>query len=220
MASTKSTSPQRRITRLESKVTRLSNAVGKLELKLQGLPKSLLMERLDALLGKKPKTPVRPAKTRPLISRTGRTAAPKTGPTGLDAALARGEAARLAWVQDGEVVPAKVLAQHWGLTPQALGPAAERGEVFALVVKRQRYFPKEFLSLTREAVSTVCKALGPLTPEEKLIFWKRPHGSLGNRSVGQALSSAKDPVQLERVRRLAQAWVNEAHSAEDVAAAA
>ena len=40
-------------------------------------------------------------------------------PDGLNAALARGEAAKVQWVQSGEVVPAKVLAEKWGLTPQA-----------------------------------------------------------------------------------------------------
>jgi hypothetical protein len=45
-------------------------------------------------------------------------------------AAARGEAARVQWVKDGLVVPGEQLAQAWGLTRQALAPAADRGEVF------------------------------------------------------------------------------------------
>jgi hypothetical protein len=47
---------------------------------------------------------------------------------GLAGATARGEAARVQWVKDGLVVPGEQLAQAWGLTRQALAPAADRGE--------------------------------------------------------------------------------------------
>lgn len=133
--------------------------------------------------------------------------------TGFAAAVARGEAARVEWVNSGEVIPAKTLADKWGLTPQALGPAAERGEVFAVVVKRQRYYPKEFLDLDRTAVGAVSKALGSLTPAEKLIFWKRPHGALGGKTVHQVLTAG----QLDRAAQLAQAWAAEAHAGSNVA---
>jgi len=53
---------------------------------------------------------------------------------GLAGATARGEAARVQWVKDGLVVPGERLAQAWGLTRQALAPAADRGEVFAVKV--------------------------------------------------------------------------------------
>jgi hypothetical protein len=101
-----------------------------------------------------------------------------------------------------------------------LGPAAERGEVFAIVVKRQRYYPREFLELDRHAVGTVSKALGSLSPAEKLVFWKRPHGALGGKTVLQALTASKDSGQLVRAAQLAQAWADEAHAGSDVAAAA
>ena len=56
-------------------------------------------------------------------------------------ALARGEAAKVEWVDAEDVVPARTLAATWGLAPQALGPAADGSEVFAVVIKRQRFFP-------------------------------------------------------------------------------
>jgi hypothetical protein len=140
--------------------------------------------------------------------------------TGLAAAVSRGEAAKVEWVASGEVVSAKTLADAWGLTPQALGPAATRGEVFAIVVKSVRYYPKEFLELNRDDVATVSKALGSLSPAEKLIFWKRPHGALGGKTVLQSLSGKKDSGQLGRVTQLARAWAAEANAETDVAAVA
>lgn len=137
--------------------------------------------------------------------------------SGLAAAVARGEAAKVEWVQSGEVVPAQQLAGLWGLTPQALGPAAERGEVFAVVVKRQRYYPREFLDLDRRDVGAVCKALGSLSSTEKLVFWKRPHGALKDKTVFAVLTDARDADRLQRVERLARAWADEAHAGRDAA---
>ena len=139
--------------------------------------------------------------------------------TGLAAALARSEGAKVEWIRSGEVVPARTLAENWGLTPQALGPAAERGEVFAIVVKRQRYYPKEFLDLAREDVGAVSKALGRLAPEEKLVFWKRPHGARGGKTVAQLLGGNGDGKQLARVLQLARTWSAGPHSESDGAEA-
>jgi len=125
---------------------------------------------------------------------------------GLATAAARGEAARVEWVRSGEVVSAKVLADKWGLTPQALGPAAERTEVFSIVVKRRRYYPREFLELDRSTVSEVSKGLGSLSAAEKLVFWKRRHGALGGKTLLQVLNAAKGLGPLARVVRLAQEW--------------
>lgn len=104
----------------------------------------------------------------------------------------QGEAARLDWVRSGEIVPAKVLAEYWGLTPQALSAAQRRGELRALLVKRQRYYPREFLQLERDAVAAVTRALGGLSPEEQLIFWTREHGELEGLTA---------PAYLGRCRR-------------------
>jgi hypothetical protein len=139
---------------------------------------------------------------------------------GFAGAAARGEAARVQWVKDGLVVPGEQLAQAWGLTRQALAPAAERGEVFAVKVGNRLYYPQSFLGMDRESVATICRALGDLGSSEKLMFWLRDHGALAGKSVAAALETG---VPLAKVERLAAAWARErgaAHGARSAAAAA
>jgi hypothetical protein len=62
--------------------------------------------------------------------------------------------------EDGLVVSGEQLAQAWGLTRQALAPAADRGEVFAVKVGNRLYYPQVFLTMDRESVASVCRALG------------------------------------------------------------
>lgn len=135
---------------------------------------------------------------------------------GLAGATARGEAARVQWVKDGLVVPGGQLAQAWGLTRQALAPAADRGEIFAVKVGNRLYYPQAFLGMDREAVAAVCRALGDLGASEKLMFWLRDHGALGGKGVAAALEAGTD---LAKVERLAAAWARE-RGASRVAAAA
>ena len=125
---------------------------------------------------------------------------------GLAGAVARGEAARVQWVKDGLVVPGEQLAQAWGLARQALAPAADRGEVFAVKVGNRLYYPQAFLGMDREAVATVCRGLGELSASEKLMFWLRDHGALAGKSVAVALEAG---VPLAKVERLALAWAHE-----------
>jgi hypothetical protein len=195
---------RKRIETLESQVSEITGALGLLvsEMQRQGLAFSVKKTS--------------PIFLKPVVQHKKI----KNEPSGLAAALARGEAAKVEWVASGEVVSAKILADKWGLTPQALGPAAKRGEVFAILVKRQRYYPKEFLDLDRSAVSTVSKALGSLSPEEKLVFWKRSHGALGGKTVLQTLMAAKNTKPLARVAQLAQAWADEAQAGSHGIAAA
>lgn len=138
------------------------------------------------------------------------------GTGGIAGAVARGEAARVQWVKDGLVVPADRLAQAWGLTRQALAPAADRGEIFSVKVGNRLYYPQAFLALDREAVAAICRALGSLSPSEKLMFWLREHGSLGGKRVDVALESG---VALTRIERLATAWTRERGAARVAAAA-
>lgn len=200
------------------------NFIKKLETKVSRLEKTLTqalaqMNRQGRVASAKktrslPESRIRRAKAARVESQAATTR------TGLAAAVAQGEAAKLEWVNSGEVISAKTLADAWGLTPQALGPASARGEVFAIVVKSHRYYPNEFLELNRDDVGAVCKALGRLSPSEKLIFWKRPHGALGGKTVLQSLAGKKSDAQLARVTRLAQAWAAEANADTDVAEAA
>jgi hypothetical protein len=120
------------------------------------------------------------------------------------------------WVKDGLVVPGEQLANAWGLTRQALAPAAERGDVFAVKIGNRLYYPQSFLVLDREAVAVVCRALGDLASSEKLMFWLRAHGALAGRSVAAALEAG---VPLAKVERLAAAWARERGAARVAAAA-
>jgi hypothetical protein len=135
---------------------------------------------------------------------------------GLAGASARGETARVQWIKDGLVVAGEQLAQAWGLTRQALAPAADRGEVFAVKICNRLYYPQAFLALDREAVATVCRALGDLGSSEKLMFWLRGHGALGGKGVAAALDGG---VAVAKVERLAAAWARERGAARVAAAA-
>lgn len=126
-------------------------------------------------------------------------------PSGLAGALARGEAAKVQWVKEGLVVPGEQLARAWGLTRQALRPAASRGEVFAVKIGNRLFYPRAFLALDRQAVATVCRALGDLDASEKMIFWLREHGAVGGKGIA-ALTAG---VAVVKVQRLAAAWARE-----------
>jgi hypothetical protein len=204
---------RRRIAKLESEVSELTGALGQVvsEMRRQGIvipigTSSPLLRRLVRTHVAKPPKNALPV---PVDVQKG---VPPTPSSGLAAAVARGEAARVEWVRTGEVVPARVLAEAWGLTPQALGPAVHRGELFAVVVKRQRYFPREFLDLDRDDVSAVCMALGRLSAEDKLVFWKRRHGALGGKTIVQALTGKRGGSQLVHVVQLAQARAAQAEA--------
>jgi hypothetical protein len=135
---------------------------------------------------------------------------------GLAGASARGEAARVQWVREGLVVPGEQLAQAWGLTRQALAPAADRGEIFAVKVGNRLYYPQAFLGLDRETVAAICRALGNLGASEKLMFWLRDHGTLAGRTVAAALEAG---VPVAKLERLAAAWAHERGAALVAAAA-
>lgn len=137
-------------------------------------------------------------------------------PRGLAGATARGEAARVQWVKDGLVVPGEQLAQAWGLTRQALAPAADRGEVFSVKVGNRLYYPQAFLDMDRETVASICRALGDLGSSEKLMFWLRDHGALAGKSAAVALAAG---VPVAKVERLAAAWARERGAARVVATA-
>ena len=73
-----------------------------------------------------------------------------------------------------------------------------------------------FLALDREAVATVCRALGDLGASEKLMFWLREHGALAGKGVAAALDAG---VAVSKVERLATAWARERGAARVAAAA-
>ncbi|MDE2466903.1 MAG: hypothetical protein KGO02_24785 [Alphaproteobacteria bacterium] len=209
-----------RIERLELAVSQLSAALGLLVAQLQDQGCAFPGEIGKALtLGAADDHGARPRASRARRSGSSRKKI-DAAPSGLAGATLRGEAVKWQWVASGELVPARLLAESWGLTPQALGPAARRGEVFALVIKRQRFYPCEFLYLDRGVVAAISKALGHLSASQKLVFFKRPHGALGGRTLLQTLTSADEVSGLASVARLATAWADEAPAgAESVEAA-
>ena len=183
----------RRIAQLEATVGRLSEDLGRLRstVSAQGL---------------------QVPRTRGVRARASHASAATPAPQqaqsagGLAGATLRGEAARVRWVQDGLVVPGEQLAQAWGLTRQALAPAVERGELFAVKVGNRLYYPRAFLGMDRGTVAAVCRALGELGSSEKLMFWLRDHGALAGKSVAVALEAG---VPVAKVERLAAAWARE-----------
>ena len=193
----------RRIAQLEATVGRLSEDLGSLR---SAVSKQWL--QLPRTQGVRPRV----AQPKP--------ATPAQATGGLAGAVARGEAARVQWVKAGLVVPGEQLAQAWGLTRQALAPAADRGEVFAVKVGNRLYYPQAFLGMDREAVAAICRALGDLGASEKLTFWLREHGALAGKSVAAAMEAG---TGLAKVQRLAAAWARErgaSHGARSSAAAA
>ena len=193
----------RRIAQLEATVGRLSDDIGSLRTAVskQGL-------QLPSTRGGRARV------ARAKASVTDNQFAQATG--GLAGATARGEAARVQWVKDGLVVPGEQLAQGWGLTRQALAPAADRGEVFAVKVGNRLYYPQAFLGMDREAVAAICRALGDLGASEKLMFWLRDHGALAGKSVAVALEAG---TGLAKVERIAAAWASERGASRVTAAA-
>jgi hypothetical protein len=193
----------RRIAQLEVAVGRLSDDL------------TILRSAVDKQGLRLPR--VRGVRTRLANTKSSATDSHDTQATGgLAGAIARGEAARVQWIKDGLIVPGEQLARAWGLTRQALAPAAERGEVFAVKIGNRLYYPQAFLGMDREAVAAICRALGDLGGSEKLMFWMREHGALAGKGVAAALESG---TALVKVERLAAAW-SRARGASRVAAAA
>ena len=193
----------RRIAQLEATVGRLSEDLGSLR-------SAVSKQGVELPRGRA----VRARVTHPKSPTTNNPHAPATG--GLAGATARGEAARVQWVKAGLVVPGEQLAQAWGLTRQALAPAADRGEVFAVKVGNRLYYPQAFLGMDRETVAAICRALGALGASEKLMFWLREHGALAGKNVAAALEAG---TALAKVEHLAAAWARERGASRASAAA-
>ena len=196
------------------RIAELEAAVGRISKDLGSLRSAVNRQGMQLPRARATRTPVAYSEPPAAADRKG----PATG--GLTGATARGEAARVQWVKDGVVVTGEQLAQAWGLTRQALSPAAERGEVFAVKVGNRLYYPQAFLAMERETVAVICRALGDLGASEKLMFWLREHGALAGRTVAASLDAGTD---LAKVERLAAAWARErgaAHGTRDTAAAA
>lgn len=131
-----------------------------------------------------------------------------------DRMVAQGEARRVAWVRDGLVIPSSTLAEAWGRTRQALDQACARGELFAVKVGKNKYYPADFVELNADAIKWVSQALRGDDSVAKFIFWTRKHGGLGGRTIAQALKAG----EVARATELALGWSDERGLFDDASA--
>jgi hypothetical protein len=124
----------------------------------------------------------------------------------LDDARALGTATLASWTQDGTLIAPSQLAEAWGLMPQALETAVQRGDLFEVWVNNSPYLLAVLLPLGAELASKLCQALKFQPTAGKLIFLLRPHGGLGGKTVVQALQSG---ARLSRIEELADAWAGQ-----------
>jgi hypothetical protein len=117
-------------------------------------------------------------------------------------ATARGEARLVQWTRDGLLVEGKHLYEAWGITRQALDKARERGDLFSVMVAGQHYYPVEAEQFSRADLAQLTRALGNISSGSKLIFIRRKHGALGDRTPAEAI----DHGMLADVLRIAANW--------------
>lgn len=131
---------------------------------------------------------------------------PASAQGGLAAAEVRGAAARARWIEEGLVVPGPQLAQAWGIPQETLATATAGGEVVSIDIDGSVYFPRALQNMNRLTAGTICRAMRHLQDTEKLMFWLRDHGSLGGRTVAEAMNAGTPAA---KVIRLAEAWARE-----------
>lgn len=112
---------------------------------------------------------------------------------GLAGAIARGRAAREAWVRDGVLVSREQFAERWGISVEELAQMVAKGELFELEVNGQMWLPVVFLEVPREAVAEVNRALAEtgMQAEVAFVFWHRTHGALGGRTIAASLNEGE-----------------------------
>lgn len=118
-------------------------------------------------------------------------------------AKSRGEARLVQWTKDGTLVEGKRLYEAWGITRQALDKARERGDIFSIRVSGQHFYPIEAEQFSRADLAQVTRALGDISSGSKLIFLKRKHGALGDRTPAEAIEHS----MLADVLRIAANWI-------------
>lgn len=119
--------------------------------------------------------------------------------------LQEGKRVREEWVHDGLLVSSTALSAAWGCSHQGLSQAAKRGDMFAVKVGKNLYFPSVFKSLDADAVKAVCSQLKGDDSVAKFIFWNKTHGGLDGLAPADAIKAR----QCDKVVRLAQAWSTE-----------
>jgi hypothetical protein len=198
---------RKRIEELERAVSELGTMMNVLAAQLEAHGYELKLELQSPLLA--PKRPTPPVPPEPQAEPAGpqRPETEETAGTPDPAAPDPAEAAILAWLRAGEVVSTHELAKAWSSTPQVIGSATGRGELVALKVKSDRYYPHEFLALDQADVVEVCKELQGLRPFEQFLFWKRDLPTMMGAPVSEALPRRERiPGRLATVVQLAKAY--------------
>jgi hypothetical protein len=91
-------------------------------------------------------------------------------------------------ISEGRLVPAKEIADYWGITSQALGNRKRAGDVLGLMVNNRLWYPAELKSYaTREDAERVCARLKTLPAIEQFLVLSNTHRVLGDRTIAHAL---------------------------------
>lgn len=80
--------------------------------------------------------------------------------------------------------------------------ARARGEVFGVRVKNAYHYPAGFAQLPTEDVKKVNRQLDGGDAAAKFIFWTRPHGGAGGKTIAALIAEG----QVARAIELAQGW--------------
>lgn len=128
---------------------------------------------------------------------------PGEGPKGLEGAIAKGVAAKEAWVRDGLLVSRELLPQRWDVSLEEIEAMVARGELFELKVGGHMRMPAVFLELPRDLVAEVNRALAEAGADaaSAFVFWHRKHGALGGRTVVDAIRSLGGPYKVAQLAR-------------------
>lgn len=118
------------------------------------------------------------------------------GAEDMEASEQASEAAKATWIHEGRLISSKEMGASWHRTRQALEQACERGELFNLKIANRRWYPAAFAALDAEQVKAVCQRLRALDPVSSFIFWERIHGSLGGKTITQAIQEGRLPAVL------------------------
>lgn len=133
---------------------------------------------------------------------SGRKAKPARELKGLQGAIARGRAAKEAWVRDGLLVSREVLARRWRVAVEEIAQMVARGELFELEVAGQQWVPAVFLEVPRDAVIEVNRALAAARVDaaEAFVLWHRKHGALAGRTTAELVASCLVPELVNTLR--------------------
>lgn len=134
--------------------------------------------------------------------------------TDASAALeARSAAARQRWIDEGLLVGSTELKNAWHRSRQALEQAVERGELFSLKINGRRWYPARFTQIDPEQVKAVCSLMKNIDPESQFIFWMRPQGNLGGRTIADALKNGDVQAALRATEAFAREQSTNAQAA-------